>query len=636
MSAGPPAQGVARAPRLVAPPQHPPRAPARSSCVLAEKRYAEAKGSLFALLQMPAVLLSSVGALFVGHRLVVREYGQRTQLFLEALPLSRTRILTTKLVLGAAVLLLPLAADLPRPLEQGRGARGRHRPLRPPSAPFARPPRCCWAGAFFALAGLLGRYRNPLYVILAIAAFAADHLTELDLSKTGPFALLGADFAFERHRIPWEQPRCVLGPHGGGGGALLRAGPLPGRNPGRAVLPADESPGEGVHRVCLRRAHRRLFPCWTRRSSAEPFALHEAEQSPSEGARPSRWPPGWASRGSEAQALAERLAEELLALSDYLGLERLPAVAVLPIRELDADVFQRAKLEKADGVVVRANLAAPDFDPRAFEAFLFREVLIQVSEGVVLREERQWLLDGFTTWWANRSRQERAAVGEGRGGLSGRLRHPGLVDHARAPRSLPVGSAGRPGSARRCSRRLGEPSFRALMRRTLAQPPGTGLWGLWREPRLASLLREQDGFSEEELSAALVARRSREDRETHAKELERLAGMTPSLTLVAESAETFRLEHTLQAAEGQALPARYALLHQQAETLRERGGAARALPAGRGALREWGAASTAGSREGIGGSSWCRWSPRRSGAPSACSRKGGRSDDPPARGQGGA
>ncbi|MGZ3458778.1 MAG: hypothetical protein ACXU86_09750, partial [Archangium sp.] len=60
--------------------------------LLAEAQYAE-KGSLFELLRVPSVLLATAGALFVAHRLVVREYGQRTQLFLEALPLSRARIL---------------------------------------------------------------------------------------------------------------------------------------------------------------------------------------------------------------------------------------------------------------------------------------------------------------------------------------------------------------------------------------------------------------------------------------------------------------------------------------------------------------------------------------------------------------
>lgn len=522
---------------------------------VAEKATAD-KGSLFELLQVPAVLLSSVGALFVGHRLVVREYGQRTQLFLEALPLSRTRILATKLVLGAAVLLLPLAATLLFLWSRARAHEDvSARFLLLLSLRAATPVLLGWS--FFALAGLLGRYRNPLYLFLVIAAFAVDHLTELDLSKAGPFGLLGADFAFERHRIPWDDlvPCWALTV----GVVVLCFGLVLYRDGTLAELFSQRmSHREKVFIACVFVGLMTVISMMGKAKQREPFALHEAEQTRVKESAV-QVASGVGFPRERAQALAERLAEELLAMSEYLGLERLPAVAVLPIRELDADVFQRAKLEKADGVVVRANLAAPDFDPRAFEAFLIREVLIQVSEGVVLREERQWLLDGFTTWWAHRSTQEerlamRAAVGSREGfdtqaWLTTRERFGPCLSGAMAARGVQA-----------LHTRLGAPAFRELMRRTLAQPPGTGLWGLWREPRLDSLLREQHGFSEEEL-ARLWSEALREDRETHAKELERLSGMTPSLTLVAESEETFRLEHTLQAKDSGALPARYALLH---------------------------------------------------------------------------
>jgi uncharacterized integral membrane protein len=523
--------------------------------LLAQENTAE-KGSLFALLQAPAIILASVGALFVGHRLVVREYGQRTQLFLEALPLSRPRILATKLVLGAAVLLLPLAAALLFLWSRARVNEDvTARFLLLLSLRAATPVLLGWS--FFVLAGLLGRYRNPLYIFLVIAAFAADHLTEFDLSKEGPFGLLGADFAFERTRIPWDD---LVGCWAFTAAAVaLSFGLILYRDGTLAELFSQKmSHREKVFIACVLVGLFAVISMMGEAKKRQPFALHEAEQTQVKGSAV-QVASGVGFPRERAQALAERLAQELFALSEYLGLGRLPAVAVLPIRELDADVFQRATLEEADGVVVRANLAAPDFDVRAFEAFLFREVLIHVSEGVVLREERQWLLDGFTTWWAHRSHPDerlsrRAAVGsregfDSRAWLTTRERFGPCLSGALAARGVEV-----------LHTKLGEPAFQALMRRTLAQPPGTGLWGLWSEPRLASLLREQEGFSQEALLGHW-AEALQKDRETHAKELERVAGMKPSLALVAESEETFRLEHTLQAAEGRVLPARYALLH---------------------------------------------------------------------------
>jgi hypothetical protein len=297
---------------------------------VAEKATA-AKGSLFELLQVPAVLLSSVGALFVGHRLVVREYGQRTQLFLEALPLSRTRILATKLVLGAAVLLLPLAATLLFLWSRARAHEDvSARFLLLLSLRAATPVLLGWS--FFALAGLLGRYRNPLYLFLVIAAFAVDHLTELDLSKAGPFGLLRADFAFERHRIPWDN---LLGCWALTAVVVVLCFGL--------VLYRD---GTLAELFSQRMSHREkvFIACvfvGLMAKQREPFALHEAEQTRVKESAV-QVASGVGFPRERAQALAERLAEELLAMSEYLGLERLPAVAVLPIRELDADVFQRA------------------------------------------------------------------------------------------------------------------------------------------------------------------------------------------------------------------------------------------------------------------------------------------------------
>jgi hypothetical protein len=309
----------------------------------------------------------------------------------------------------------------------------------------------------------------------------------------------------------------------------------------------------------------------------QPFVLHEAAQGQVRGSMA----PGaddaaeQAPEGSTVQVaagvgfsreqalkMAERLAGGLGALRGYLGLERLPAVAVMPSRELDADVFQRAKLEKADGVVVRANLAAPDFDVRAFEAFLFREVLIWASEGVVLREERQWLLDGFTTWWAHRDDAARLAARAAVASREGFDRRRWLSTREQLGPCLAGAAAARGVQVLR--EQLGDAGFQAVMRGVLARPPGTGLWGLWTEPRLDALLREQGPLTEDVL-ALRWAEALRGEREAHAEVVEALTRLSPALSLVAESEETFRLEHALRAREEAALPARYALLYGKLE-----------------------------------------------------------------------
>ncbi|NMO14597.1 hypothetical protein HPC49_03730 [Pyxidicoccus fallax] len=522
--------------------------------VTAGDRYAT-RGSIFELLKLPTVMLSTVGAIFVSHRLVVREYGQRTQLFLEALPLSRARILVTKLVLGAAVLLLPLALTL--------GMLGSmeavHKDVTPHSLlPLwlrsATPVLLGWT--FFALAGLVGRFRNPLYILLVIGLFAADQLTDFELAKSGPFALLGPDFSFERQRLPWEHLATCWALIAVATGlcfglVLYRDGTL------TELLSQRMSHREKVFVACVLTGLFVVITMMDQAKRRQPFSLRDAARGQVAHSTV-QVASGIGFPREDAERMAERLATDLGALSGYLGLERLPAVAVMPIRELDADVFQRAKLEEADGVVVRANLAAPDFDVRAFEAFLFREVLIWASEGVVLREERQWLLDGFTTWWAHRDGEARlsprAAVAsrddfDTRRWLGTRERLGPCLSGALAALGVQV-----------LRERLGDGDFQSLIQGLLAPPRRTGFWGLAMEPRLGALLSEHGGLTEDEL-----ARRWREalrgEREAHAALVESLAALSPALSVVAESEETFRLEHALRGSKNVELPARYALLY---------------------------------------------------------------------------
>ena len=516
-------------------------------------------GSPFEGLRIPTVALTTVGAFFVAHRLVVGEYGQRTQLFLESLPLSRARILTTKLVLGAVVLLLPLVVHLGVLAYRARNSEDI--PLSFLLLLLLRAGTVVMLGwSLLTLSGLLGRYRFPLLLLLLVALFVADHLSQFDIRQSAPLQLLGHDFAFERHRIPWR-PLGICWALGsamtllGFGLVLFRDGTL------TELLSQRMSHREKVFIACILLGLTSVAAAMAEEKLREPFVLNEAEQAPVRNtalqvASGVGFPP------ERARALAQRLARNLGTLGDYLALERMPAVAVLPITGLDADVFQRAKLEKRDGVVVRAHLAAPDFDVDAFEAFLFREVLIELSDGIVQRERRQWLLDGFTTWWVNRNAPGRLSVGaavgsredfEEREWLNTRERLGPCVAGVMAARGIQV-----------LRERLGDAAFQSLMRRTLALSPSTGFLGLWREPRLDSLLSELGGSTEEEVGR-LWRDALRADRAAHPEVLEHLARLHPTLALVAESPESFRLEHGLSGGEGTDAPTRYALLYARLE-----------------------------------------------------------------------
>ena len=511
-------------------------------------------GSVFTLLGPSALLLATAGAVFVAHRLIGLEYGQRTQLFLESLPLSRTRILTTKLVLGAAVLLLVLGLDV---LFFWRLAVSRE-------VVTARFLLLLWVRtstavllgwSLFALASLLGRYRVPLYLLLLLGAVMLESFTDVRVFESGPLALVRQEFAFERQHLPW----ALLGQCWAALGVLLglcfvmvlhRDGTL------TELLSERMSHREKVFLAGVFLAVSAGITLHNEARQRQPFALSDAREVLVRGT-PLQVGQGFGFSEEQAQHLAERLGRDLEALGDYLALGPLPTVAVVPSRALDAGVFQRAKLEARDGVVVRANLAARDFDLRAFEAFLFREVLIERSGGRVRREERQWLLDGFTTWWVHRDAlaflAERAAVASREGfaprrWLLVRERQGPCLAGALAARGVQV-----------AHERLGESGLQALLRRILAPPAQTGLWGWWHEPRLDGVLRELGGPSEPELERGWEEALAR-DREAHAARLASLAALRPELSRRAESDYSFRLEHVLRPPEGDSAPG-YAFLY---------------------------------------------------------------------------
>ena len=82
---------------------------------------AKDEGSAFVALQRFTLWFGCLTALVVNNRLVVREFTARTQLFLETLPITRSRVITVKLTLGAG----PATTDTRLNAPSRRGLRDR-------------------------------------------------------------------------------------------------------------------------------------------------------------------------------------------------------------------------------------------------------------------------------------------------------------------------------------------------------------------------------------------------------------------------------------------------------------------------------------------------------------------------------
>lgn len=334
-------------------------------------------------------------SLALANRLVVREYAGRTQLFLETLPMGRAQVIAVKWLTGAACLLAPMAVGLGVILLAAAGEVDL-------TTGFVG--LLAWRGFsflmfFYSLAfviGLTGRYRYVLWLALVLLAFIADEVGQLPMNRWPPLQLVAESMSFQRQSIPasWSWFTWIAT------ASLISA----------AFALALGFQGSWVvamsRRMSLREgvAIAAIFLCVLfgvmqveERKAKPPFELQDGLASAKD------LPRVMVARADDvsdtvALGLAQRLAQDMQHLREYLGLGVLPMVAVLPDVDIDPDLFMMAQLPESDGVVVRGALGAVRFDEPGFRAFTVARVLDWHSRGRASREERRWLLDGFARW----------------------------------------------------------------------------------------------------------------------------------------------------------------------------------------------------------------------------------------------
>lgn len=359
-------------------------------------------GSPFRPFQMAAPAATVVLGLVLANRLVVREYASRTQLFLEALPITRVRVLATKWVLGAVGVVLPLLLVLAACTYFAR-----ERTVVTPELLARISLRALAFALFFhALAfsiGLLGRYRWATWVALGLGLMVVDQLTQLEFSQLVPFRLLSATMVVEREQMPWMDLAITAGLTSflvalAGVIALGREGAWV------AAFAHRMSRREKVSLLVAAVVPVTFITAVEHRKPKPRFDLIDAVRAQTSGrglvvgiSRPPTLPE------AEARSLGAELASDLDGMAEWLGVTTLPAVFVVPDASLDPDYFTTAALPKADGVVLKGALGAVDFDRDGFRVFAVHEALDWFTRGRAKREPRHWLLDGFAAWWVSRS-----------------------------------------------------------------------------------------------------------------------------------------------------------------------------------------------------------------------------------------
>ncbi len=353
-------------------------------------------GSAFSLLSGFGIYIA-LASLILANRLVASEYHSQTQLFLEALPLPRKRIILLKYFLGLTVIAIIAVFAFATTLLIGFRTEALSQDfilfLTLRFGAF-----CYFTYSFFFLYGFLGRYRLVFFIALFFLSTAFPKITDFEFSDLPPIELIGPTFAFERENFPLKPFIISIGLAFSFllmslSLATLREGSLAG------LLGEKMSHREKVSIAALLMAF--IFSAyWLDESKPkEAYQMHNASSAGSlaEGGQVSVSP-----ASPEGQVLADKINAEMKALSLYLGIKSLAPVFVIRRNDLDPDINEAGYLADNEGIVIRTNFTHPEWSFDHFNENLIARLLDVYSNDRLRKEDRFWVIDGFTLFWSRR------------------------------------------------------------------------------------------------------------------------------------------------------------------------------------------------------------------------------------------
>lgn len=508
----------------------------------------EEQSALFAL-RGYVVMATILGSPVVCQMLVAREYGGKTQLFLETLPVSRAAVLWTKLLLGLALVLawlLPAIAVATAVAWRSSGLDARFLlAVVARSVAFA----AFGYGAFFAFS-FLGRYRVPCLIAATLAFGYVGSATDLEPDRAGPIALVDERFLSERHALPVSDLAWTLG----FAGAFAATGLLLGsRREGSvaAMLAETMSQREKAFVAAVLVSSVAAVTALESRREKKPFDLKDATRVEARGVRVELSPadlPGGA-------ALVQRVHGDLVALAGFLQVPALPPVFLAVRRDLDPLRFERGRVGEADGILVHLRYPAEGWSDERLSAWLVREVLAAHTRERARLETHRWLLDGAGVYWTRRAAAPglmlRALYGTP-GGVSRDTTDRWLTFRGRVGDDVATAVAW--SGLVTLEEQAGAEAVTRLLRATLGRRPPPDARASWRDARnpLPLVFERETGLA----YAAFLQHwdaRLRQERALRAEELAALPRLSGRLRAEPLSGATRRLWFVPDA--GSALPA---------------------------------------------------------------------------------
>lgn len=366
----------------------------------ANRTLVRATGTAVEVFHLMAELGLPLGAFFLADLLIAGEFRNRTQLFLEALPFPRWRMLAVKYVIGAGVTVVALAIPFISAVKLGFDSGGVDVPFALILAAKSSGWVCFAFTAAFAHA-FFGRYR---IVIAASALFLAILASKagVPLAEFPPYKLVDERFANERFQMPVRDleatfviASCFVAL--GFALGLVRdasvAATLAERMSTRERLfftfisiGALVFSGEYFEHEASK-ARIRLPGAFETNRPAVHVEIASATTLPGK------------SGTEHLNHLAESTADELQRVADYLGATTMPPLYLVHRADFAASRYETGDIKAKQGVLVRANLLSPDFDFHSFSCWIIRYELSRKTSGRAELEHNAWVLDGFPSYW---------------------------------------------------------------------------------------------------------------------------------------------------------------------------------------------------------------------------------------------
>jgi len=361
---------------------------------------ADQQGGRFIALIRYLMVMGTLTAVILSNRLFVREYAGRTQLFLETLPLGRTRVFATKWLLGCGLMLLIALGAWSANLWWIR----KTEVLPWPNAlatllNVVLFTLALWS--FAAMAGMLGRYRYIVWIAGVLLVAALVSVAGIAVGDIPVFRLLGFDVqmalgAPDARALLHALAATAVFTFAAAALALLGSGAM------ASTLAQRMTARELVFVLASAMVFITIVTTLQPKPDPPPFALAGGESVDGEHARAGVMPTADLDRAA-AKSLASTIVRDLDTLIDALGLHARPTVFILPQQGLDRTVMQRAPLSDSAGIVLKI---APDAPLDSVRALVVHSFLGDLTLSRAFKEDRHVLLDGLSAMWALRDDAE--------------------------------------------------------------------------------------------------------------------------------------------------------------------------------------------------------------------------------------